>query len=85
VRSQSSKRYLTSMDTAWMEEDGQTVRGIDISPVPKPTDARDAIDLACQAVIGVCVGANQILGFTKASAQLRSIAGKYSKLASIAK
>jgi hypothetical protein len=64
-------------------EDGEVVRGIDISPPPKETEIAQTIDLGCHAFIGVIVGANQMLGGTAANDQINAIVGEYQALAGI--
>ena len=63
------------------EEDGATVRGIDIAPPPKEDDLIQTLDWACSAMIGVCVGANQILEGTPTGQRLLAIADEYQALA----
>jgi hypothetical protein len=51
------KRYLVRLI-----EDGEQVMGLDITPPETGVELMDTIDLACNAMIGACVAANQILG-----------------------
>ncbi len=48
------------------EEDGETVRGFDCDPPVKEVEIAETMDWACLAVIGACVGVNQILEGTPA-------------------
>jgi hypothetical protein len=43
-------------------ENGEQVMGLDVSPPERGTELVDTLDLACNAMIGACVAANQILG-----------------------
>jgi hypothetical protein len=46
------------------EEDGEQLLRLDVTPVNKGTELTETVDLACNALIGACVGTNQILGGT---------------------
>lgn len=62
------------------EEDGQTVRVIDVNPLPKPGEIATTMDWACNALIGVSVGVNQILEGTPAGQRLLPLADEYQSL-----
>jgi hypothetical protein len=62
------------------EENGETVRGIDIAPPPKEEELIQTLDWACNAMVGVCVGANQILEGTPTGQKLLGIADEYQAL-----
>jgi hypothetical protein len=68
-------RYLTKI-----EENGVEVRGIDVNPVPNEQELADTLYLVCNAVIGVYIGANQILGGTEANADIIALANEYESL-----
>jgi hypothetical protein len=51
------KRYLVRS-----VGNGEQVMGLDVNPPERGTELTDTIDLACNAMIGACVAANQILG-----------------------
>jgi hypothetical protein len=68
-------RYLTRF-----EENDVEVRGIDVNPVPDEQELADTLDLACNAVIGVYVGVNQILVGTEANADIIALADEYQSL-----
>jgi Family of unknown function (DUF5677) len=62
-------------------EDGETVRGIDIAPPPKEDEVTQTLDWACNAMVGVCVGVNQIVEGTHTGLKLLEIADEYQALA----
>jgi len=43
-------------------ENGEQVMGLDISPPERGTEVTETPDLSCNAMLGACVAANQILG-----------------------
>ncbi len=43
-------------------ENGEQVMGLDVNPPERGTELAETLDLACNAMIGACVAANQILG-----------------------
>jgi hypothetical protein len=43
-------------------ENGEQVMGLDVDPPERANELNDTIDLACNAMIGACVAANQMLG-----------------------
>ncbi len=51
------KRHLVRL-----VENGEQVMGLDVNPPERGNELADTIDLACNAMIGTCVAANQILG-----------------------
>jgi hypothetical protein len=51
------KRHLVKF-----EENGERYMGLDIDPPEKGNEFVEAIDLACNAMVGACVATNQILG-----------------------
>jgi uncharacterized protein DUF5677 len=51
------KRHLVRF-----EENGERVLGLDVNPPERGNEIVETIDLACNAMIGACVAANQILG-----------------------
>ena len=59
------------------EEEGGWVLGLDVHPVEKGTELADTVNTACNAVIGTCVGVNQILGGSSANALVQQLFEKY--------
>jgi hypothetical protein len=47
-------------------ENGEQVMGLDVTPLDQRNELVDTIDLACNAMIGACVAANQILSHLSA-------------------
>jgi hypothetical protein len=43
-------------------ENGEQVMALDINPLERGPELSEALDLACNAMIGACVATNQILG-----------------------
>jgi hypothetical protein len=67
------KRHLVS------EEDG--TRGIDVDPPEAGNELAETLDLACNAMIGACVAANQILGHLPAvNDELQKLFVEYGEL-----
>jgi hypothetical protein len=62
------------------EENGETVRGFDCDPPVKESEIAQTVDWACLAVIGACVGVNQILEGTPAGQELLKIADDWQAL-----
>jgi hypothetical protein len=62
------------------EENGETVRGIDIAPPPKEQEILQTFDWACNAMVGVCIGVNQIVEGTPTGRTLLGIADEYQAL-----
>jgi hypothetical protein len=58
--------------------DGEAL--IDVVPAPKNAEVLTTLDWACNAMLGACVGVNQILGGTLAGQQLGHIAERYQAL-----
>jgi hypothetical protein len=61
-------------------ENGEEVWGLDIHPVEKGTEVADAVNVACNAVLGTCVGVEQILGATTAQPLLKQLFDEYGTL-----
>jgi hypothetical protein len=51
------KRHLVRLT-----ENGEQIMGLDINPPKSGNEIVETIDLACNAMIGACVAANQVLG-----------------------
>jgi Family of unknown function (DUF5677) len=66
-------------------ENGERIVGLDIHPVEKGAEVADAVNLACNAVLGVCVAVNQILGGTAANDVLNQLFAEYEALNRTAK
>jgi Family of unknown function (DUF5677) len=69
------KRHLVQF-----EENGEQVWGLDIRPIERGTEVADTVNIACNAVLGVCVVLNQILGGTAANALLNELWTEYGTL-----
>ena len=66
------KRYLPRL-----QEDGEPVLALDIHPVERGVEVADTVNIACNAVLGTCVGINQILEGTRASELLNQLFQEY--------
>jgi len=64
-------------------ENGEELRGIDISPKIKNDELADTVNLACHAFIGVLVAVNQILG-DPCNERINPLVAEYRSLAGIA-
>ena len=66
-------------------ENGERVLGLDVHPVERGAEVADTLNIACNAVLGVCVGVNQILGGTAADPLLKELFVEYEAMNEIAK
>lgn len=60
-----------------IEEEGAWVLGLDVQPVERGAEVADTVNTACNAVLGTCVGVNQILGYTPASPLVQQLFNEY--------
>jgi hypothetical protein len=60
------------------EQDGEAL--IEVVPAPKQEEVIQTWDWACNAMLGACVGVNEILGGTPAGLRLKAIADEYQAL-----
>jgi hypothetical protein len=63
-----------------LKKDGETVRGFDCDPPVKEAEIAQTVDWACLALIGACVGVNQILEGTPAGQGLVKVADEWQAL-----
>ena len=66
-------------------ENGERVLGLDIHPVERGAEVADTVNIACNAVLGVCVAVNQILGGTAADPLLKQLFVEYEAMNGTAK
>jgi hypothetical protein len=66
-------------------ENGERVLGLDIHPVERGAEVADTVNIACNAVLGVCVAVNQILGGTAANELLNKLFAEYEAMNGTAK
>lgn len=59
---------------------GDEIGGVDIEPVVKDTEIELTLYYLCSAVMGVCVGVNQMLGGTSGGRVLNQLADEFSSL-----
>ncbi len=74
---------ITSLNRYYIrkvEEDGETVRGIDVAPPPKEDELSQTLDWACEAMLKVCVEVNDILEGATAGQKLWAILDEYQAL-----
>lgn len=71
----SLDRYLVSGD-----EPEAGIRAIDFNPPPDGQELPETLAWACEAVIGVCVATNEMLGHTPASPDLDRLVDEYASL-----
>jgi Family of unknown function (DUF5677) len=55
------------------EEDGEIFLKLTVAPEAEPERVYDTLDTACEALIGVCITTNEMLGGTPAGESLRTI------------
>jgi hypothetical protein len=72
------KRYLVRH-----VEGGEQVLGIDVCPANAGDEIAQTVDIACNAVLGSCVGVNQMLGGTALSARIKDAFDEYEELARV--
>jgi uncharacterized protein (DUF4415 family) len=72
-------RYLVRF-----EENGELARGIDVNPEPKTNELSMTLNWACQAVLGVYVGVNEIIEGKEVNQALTNILEEYQTLNGIA-
>lgn len=58
-------------------ENGEQVWGLDIHPTERGSEVADTVNVACNAVLGTCVGVNQILEGTTANELLHQLFTEY--------
>jgi hypothetical protein len=56
------------------------VGGIDVEPIVRDPELAETLEYLCMAVMGVCVGVNQILEGTKGGNALNGLADQYMAL-----
>jgi hypothetical protein len=61
-------------------ENGERVLGLDIQPFEKGAEVANTVNVACYAVLGMCVAVNQILGGTAANSLLNQIWEEYGSM-----
>ncbi len=66
-------------------ENGERVLGLDIHPVERGAEVADTVNMACHAVLGVCVAVNRILGGTAANSLVKQLFAEYGAMNGIAK
>ncbi len=64
-------------------ENGEPILGLDIHPLERGIEVANTLDIACNAVLGTCVGVNQILGGTIAGALLKQLCAEYDAMSGI--
>jgi hypothetical protein len=69
---------VTSLNRHVAHENGEPV--IEVEPTPTEDEIVMTLDWACNAMLGVCVGVNQILGNTPAGQGLRELGDRYHAL-----
>ncbi len=58
-------------------ENGEQIWGLDVQPAERGMELSSTLDMTCGAVLGTCVGVNQILGGTTASGLLNQLFEQY--------
>lgn len=59
------------------QENGEPIRTIDINPLVRPKERRETLLMACEALLGVCVGVMEILNIND---ELAALMGEYQAL-----
>ena len=63
-----------------VRDEDTAMRGIDVNPVPRAGEMAMTVHFACIALTGACVAFNQIVGFTVAGRELRTLADEFDAL-----
>jgi Family of unknown function (DUF5677) len=71
---------LSSLQRHIGHGEGEGEATIDVAPVPKVEEVAMTLDLACNSMLGVCAGVNEVLGGTAAGQKLGLIADRYRAL-----
>lgn len=58
----------------------EEIGGVDVEPVASNRELAETLEYLCMAVMGVCVGVNQLIGGTSGGAALNGLADRYSDL-----
>lgn len=67
-------------------ENGEQIFGLDVNPPERGAESTETIDMACNAVVGACVAANQILGHLPAvNDELQELFVEYVELSGVMK
>ena len=75
--------YALGRHIVTQSADDQTIRGIDVRPVVRPREIEDTLDLACMALLGAIIGANDVLGGTAGDLALNDLTREYQRLSGI--
>ncbi len=68
---------LTALNRYVIPHTADEVGGIDVEPIVTDEEIEETLELLCQAVMGVCVGVNQLLGGTRGGEALNGLADDY--------
>jgi hypothetical protein len=71
---------ITSLSRYAGKEAADNEKLIDVEPAIKDDEVEMTLDWACNAMLGVCVGVNQVLGGTSAGRELEAFADRYHHL-----
>jgi len=82
LSSDAAHPSVTALNRYVVPHTADEIGGIDVNPIVKDKEIEETLELLCQAVIGVCIGVNQILGGTEGRAKLNSLADEYVALSS---
>jgi hypothetical protein len=77
LSSDSGHPSITALNRHVVPDTADEVGGIDVEPVVKGEEIEQTLELLCQAVMGVCVGVNQMLGGTQGGSALNGLADEY--------
>jgi hypothetical protein len=77
LSSDAAHPSVTALNRYVVPHTANEIGGIDLNPIVKDKEIEETLELLCQAVIGVCIGVNQILGGTEGGAKLNSLAEEY--------
>lgn len=68
---------VTALNRYVIPHAADEVGGIDVDPIVKDKEIEETLELLCQAVIGVCIAVNQMIGGTNGGKALNGLADEY--------
>jgi len=79
LSSDAAHPSVTALNRYVIPDTADEVGGIDVDPVVQDKEVEETLELLCQAVMGVCVAVNEVLGGTKGASALNGLADEHIK------
>jgi hypothetical protein len=77
LSSDAAHPSVTALNRYVIPDTADEVGGIDVDPIVHDEEIEETLELLCQAVMGVCVAVNQIIGGTNGGSVLDGLADQY--------